>query len=69
MNVLTPTKKMENVTIEDLQTFNREQLIAWLSWNDRNGIYTDEDSEREGFEPITLEEAKEIAIRQKTENL
>ena len=60
---------MENVTIEDLQTFNREQLIAWLSWNDRNGIYTDEDSEREGFEPITLEEAKEIAIRQKTENL
>jgi hypothetical protein len=60
---------MENVTIEDLQTFNREQLIAWLSWNDRNGIYTDEDSEREGFEPITFEEAKEIAIRQKTENL
>jgi hypothetical protein len=69
MNHLKLTKKMENVTIEDLQTFNREQLIAWLTWNDRNGIYTDEDSEREGFEPITLEEAKEIAIRQKTENL
>jgi hypothetical protein len=60
---------MENVTIQDLKTFNREELIAWLCWNDRNGIYTDEESEREGFEPITLEEAKEIAIRQKTENL
>ncbi len=60
---------MQNVSIEDLEKFNREELIAWLCWNDRNGVYTDEASEREGFEPITLEEAKEIAIRQKTENL
>ena len=60
---------MENVTIEDLKKFDRDLLIKWLSWNDRNGIYTDEESEREGFDPITLDEAKEIAIRQKTENL
>lgn len=61
--------KHMDTTIEDLERFNRDQLIAWLRWNDPNGIYTDEDSEREGFDPITLDEAKEIAIRQKTENL
>jgi hypothetical protein len=59
---------MRNVTIEDLQTFNREQLIEWLCWNDKHGVYRDEDSEIDGFPPITLEEAREIAVRQKTEN-
>jgi hypothetical protein len=63
MNVLTLTK-MKNVTIEDLQSFNREQLIEWLCWNDRNGIYRDEDAIGEGFDPLTLEEALEIATEQ-----
>jgi hypothetical protein len=36
----------------------REQLIAWLVWNDRNGIYTDRDSEAEGYPPLTLETAR-----------
>ena len=25
----------------------REELIAWLSWNDRNGVYNDVDHENE----------------------
>jgi hypothetical protein len=59
---------MEHVTIEDLKTYSREELISWLCWNDPNGIYTDDASEIDGFPPITLEEALEIAVRQKTEN-
>ena len=35
-----------------------------LEWNDRNGTYNDEDSEAEGLDPITKEEAIEIIIRQ-----
>lgn len=36
---------------------NREQIIKWLSWNDKNGVYTDEDSIAEGYEPLTLDSA------------
>ncbi len=25
----------------------REELISWLSWNDRNGVYNDEDHQNE----------------------
>ena len=36
---------------------SRETLIAWLSWNDPNGAYTDEACVREGEPPLTLEGA------------
>jgi hypothetical protein len=55
---------MRNVTIEDLQSFTREQLIEWLCWNDRNGIYTDEDCEEEGIDPMSREYALELATEQ-----
>jgi hypothetical protein len=29
-------------------------------WNDGNGVYTDQDSEAEGYDPLTLEKAREI---------
>ena len=32
------------VQLELLTHGTREQLIAWLAWNDRNGIWSDEDS-------------------------
>ena len=57
-------ESMRDVTKEDLKNMSREQLIAWLKWNDRNGVYSDEDSQREGMEPITHEVALEIALRQ-----
>ena len=28
----------------ELNNWSRERLIDWLAWNDRNGVYTDEDS-------------------------
>lgn len=42
-----------------LNNGTREQVIAWLAWNDANGVYTDEDSEAEGFAPLTLEQARD----------
>ena len=38
----------------------REQVIAWLAWNDSNGVYTDQDSIDEGLEPLTIEQARDI---------
>jgi hypothetical protein len=62
--VNTLDESMRNVTKEDLKTMSREELIAWLQWNDRNGVYSDEDSELEGRDPVSREEALEIALRQ-----
>jgi hypothetical protein len=43
---------------------DRESLIGWLCWNDRHGIYRDEDSLLEGYGPITLEAARELYVKQ-----
>jgi hypothetical protein len=42
-----------------LSSGTREEIIAWLTWNDRNGIYTDADSRLDGYPPLTLESARE----------
>lgn len=39
---------------------SRESVINWLCWNDPNGDYTDEASDREGLPRLTLEEAVEL---------
>ncbi|QFS86586.1 MULTISPECIES: hypothetical protein [unclassified Marinobacter] len=46
--------------IDILENGTREQVIDWLAWNDANGVYTDEDSAAEGYEPLTLEQAREL---------
>jgi hypothetical protein len=43
----------------------REELIDWLCWNDPNGIYTDEDSIREGIDVLSFEQAYEFYLNQK----
>ena len=41
----------------------REEVIAWLCGNDRNGCYSDEDMVAEGWEPMTLTEAwQQVAL-------
>jgi hypothetical protein len=50
----------------ELNFWSREDLIEWLSWNDRNGVYKDEDSLREFDSILSKEEAIEIIIRQIT---
>jgi hypothetical protein len=51
----------------ELNSWSREDLIEWLSWNDRNGVYKDEDSLREFDNVLGKEEAIEIITRQITE--
>lgn len=51
----------------ELSSWSRLDLIEWLCWNDRNGIYKDEDSIREFDNIVTKEEAIEIISRQITE--
>ena len=51
----------------ELNSWSREDLIEWLSWNDRNGVYKDEDSLREFDNILGKEEAIEIITKQISE--
>ena len=51
----------------ELDTWSREDLITWLSWNDSNGIYKDEDSLNEFDNILGKDQAIEIIIRQISE--
>ena len=48
----------------ELNSWSRLDLIKWLCWNDRNGVYKDEDSIREFDNILSKEEAIEIITRQ-----
>lgn len=47
---------------EALSRHSREYMIDMLSWNDRNGIFTDEDSIREGYKPMTKAQAVDLIV-------
>jgi hypothetical protein len=51
-----------------VNAMTREDLIEWLSWNDPNGIYKDEQSLKELGNVMSREEGIEILIRQIEEN-
>lgn len=55
--------EFQALTIEGASQLNRDQLIAFLAWNDRNGVYTDEDCEAEGYDLLTLETARLLVIK------
>lgn len=48
----------------EINSWSRLDLIDWLSWNDRNGVYKDEDSLAEFGNILSKEEAIEIITRQ-----
>ena len=48
----------------ELNSWSREDLIEWLLWNDRNGVYRDDDSLREFDNILGKEEAISIITRQ-----
>lgn len=52
----------------ELNSWSRLELIDWLSWNDSNGIYNDEDSLSEMGVILGKEEAISIMTRQILEN-
>ncbi|PRY89832.1 hypothetical protein [Mongoliibacter ruber] len=54
----------ENELKESIHQLSRDEIINWLCWNDKNGIYRDKDSLAEFGNMMTLEEGREIMIRQ-----
>ena len=52
---------------KELNFWSRLDLIEWLCWNDRNGVYRDEESLKEFGNTVSKEEAIEIITRQITE--
>ena len=60
-------KIMELTGIElenELNSWARLDLIEWLCWNDKNGVYKDEQSLKEFGNIVSKEEAIEIMTRQ-----
>lgn len=55
--------KLEN----ELNSWSRLELIAWLCWNDPNGVYNDDQSLLEFNNVVSKEEAIEIITRQITQ--
>jgi hypothetical protein len=51
----------------ELNSWSRLDLIEWLCWNDRNGVYKDDESLQEFGNTVSKEEAIEIITRQITE--
>jgi hypothetical protein len=51
-----------------VNVMSREDMIEWLSWNDPNGIYQDEQSLKELGNVMSREEGLEILLRQVEEN-
>lgn len=49
---------------KELLGWSREALISWLSWNDPNGIYRDEESIAELGNIMTREEGIDLIISQ-----
>lgn len=48
----------------ELKNWSREDLIEWLSWNDPNGIYRDEESLAEFGSIMTYKEGVEMMVKQ-----
>lgn len=48
----------------ELNSWSRLDLIEWLCWNDRNGVYRDEDSLHEFGNTVSKELAIEIITKQ-----
>lgn len=51
-----------------LNALSREDIIEWLMWNDPNGIYSDEQSQKELGNIMSREEGLEIMQRQAEDN-
>ena len=49
---------------KQLNSWSRLELIDWLCWNDRNGVYSAIDSHREFGEILSKKKALEIMISQ-----
>lgn len=51
---------LDSVQQDILRDGSREEVISWLTWNDSNGCFCDEDAEAEGMPRLTLQTAREL---------
>ncbi|MEZ2336948.1 hypothetical protein AB6735_14995 [Mucilaginibacter sp. RCC_168] len=58
----------EPALLQLVNGLTRTDIIEWLMWNDPNGIYSDERSEKEFGTIMSREEGLEIMLRQAEEN-
>lgn len=57
--------ELKGIELEtELNSWSRLELIEWLSWNDKNGVYKDEYSLREFGNIVSKDEAIEIMTKQ-----
>jgi hypothetical protein len=56
-------KPFDEITQLDILKMSRQEVINFLCYYDRNGVYRDQDCEDECISPLTLEAAQEYAIR------
>lgn len=52
------TELIDEELLEQVNAMSRTELIEWLAWNDRNGLFLDEDAIAEGYPPLTEQEAR-----------
>jgi hypothetical protein len=62
------TSLSEDRLITLVNAMSRIDIIDWLSWNDPNGIYKDEQSIKELGNIMSKDEGLEILLRQIEEN-
>lgn len=58
----------ENALREELKGWSRADLIAWLEWNDPNGVYSDKESLNELGIILSYDEGVEIIVGQVVQN-
>lgn len=63
---LTQLSDRELITL--VNGMNRKAIIEWLTWNDPNGIYQDDQSLSELGNIMSRDEGIEILLRQVIEN-
>lgn len=66
--VNTHSQYEPNEVLDLLLPMTRNEVIAFLAWNDPNGFYTDLDSLKEDRNPLTECEAKLMAFKILWEN-
>jgi hypothetical protein len=50
--------RFDALTTEAISQLPREECIQFLKWLDPNGVWTDEDSRLEGYEPVSADDAR-----------
>lgn len=61
---MTQIKKHQGPPARDS---SREEKLAWLQWNDKNGTYTDANSNMEGMPLLTDSEAWDYILKSQKE--